>query len=282
MPLPSIAPVWTKDGYATPSIHVLQVYDKENNADLEDSSNSPIASIIVERTERFDYDPDGKTVTSASIRLSYELMTKSRSYHRQPGGEFCGSYSVDHEGKERVSITSPSLSLGAVFLDLPDLEGHRIGTYLMDQIVAWVKQWPNAKLRPIGLSAGQSDKANRERRNRFYEQFGIEFEYKDHAKREGVSKPMTAAQLTRSDRWKSQIKVVYLMDYISRQLTANQMQNFEIERLERARAGYKEEYDAACKEPVKFLLRQWWYKHGPNLVILSVLSFIVAVFWHKY
>lgn len=282
MSLPSITLPYTKDKSATPRIYVIQVYPTELNTDSNAEPVNPIASIMVERTEELEYLDDRKTISCARIRLSYELITTRENYHRQSSGEFCGSYSVDYEGKGRVSITSPSLSTGAVYMDLPGLKGHRIGTYLMDQIVAWVKKWPNANLCSIGLSEGQADEENRERRNRFYEQFGIEFNYTDDSRRTGRSKPMTAGQLIRSDRWMSRIKVINLRDYISLQLTSIEMQNFEIEREQRVKNHYKKDYDEACKAPVKFLFQQWWYRYGPHLVVLSVLSFIVAVFWHKY
>jgi len=282
MSLPSITLPYTKDKSATPRIYVIQVYDPEINTDSNADPGDPIASIIVERTEELEYFEDRKTISCARLRLSYELITTRENYHRQSSGEFCGSYSVGFEGKGRVSITSPSLSTGAVYMDLPGLKGRRIGTYLMDQIVAWVKKWPNANLCSIGLSEGQADEENRERRNRFYEQFGIEFNYTDDSRRTGRSKPMTAGQLIRSDRWMSRIKVINLRDYISQQLTSIEIQNSEMARVQRVKSHYMKEYEEACKTPVKFLFQQWWYRYGAHLVILSVLSFVVAVFWHKY
>lgn len=282
MSLPSITLPYTKDKSVTPRIYVIQVFDPEINNDSNADPRNPIASILVERAEELEYLDDRKTISSGRIRLSYELITTRENYHRQSSGEFCGSYSVGYEGKERVSITSPSLSTGAVYMDLPGLKGHRIGTYLMDQIVAWVEKWPNANLCSIGLSEGQADEENRERRNRFYEQFGIEFNYTDDSRRTGRSRPMTAAQLIRSDRWMSRIKMINLRDYISLQLTSIEMQSFEIEREQRVKNHYKKDYEEACKAPVKFLFKQWWYRYGPHLVILSVLSFILVVFWHKY
>ncbi|AQT59004.1 hypothetical protein [Cellvibrio sp. PSBB023] len=100
MSLPSITLPYTKDKSATPRIYVIQVYPAEINTDPGD----PIASIIVERTEELEYLDDRKTISSARIRLSYELITTGQNYHRQSGGEFCGSYSVGYGGNERVSI----------------------------------------------------------------------------------------------------------------------------------------------------------------------------------
>jgi hypothetical protein len=35
---------------------------------------------------------------------------------------------------------------GGVFLDLNDLKGQRIGTYLMFRVVQWLKQWPGSTM----------------------------------------------------------------------------------------------------------------------------------------
>src|SRR5690606_42007148 len=56
-----------------------------------------------------------------------------------------------------VTLTSTiAWSEGGVFLDLPGLAGQRIGTYLMNEIVRWVQQWPSATVASIKLDAGQA------------------------------------------------------------------------------------------------------------------------------
>lgn len=123
MSLPSITLPYTKDKSATPRLYVIQVYDPEINTDSNADPGDPIASIIVERTEELEYLDDRKTISSARIRLSYELITTRQNYHLQSGGEFCGSYSIGYGGNERVSITSPSLSTGAVYMAIEGLGG---------------------------------------------------------------------------------------------------------------------------------------------------------------
>ncbi len=76
-----------------------------------------------------------------------------------------------------ISLTSSgALSEGAIFLNLPTkFEGQHIGTYMLNEIVLLAKQWQGAKVDSIKLISGQAHGDNKERRNRFYEQFGLEF-----------------------------------------------------------------------------------------------------------
>lgn len=57
------------------------------------------------------------------------------------------------------------MSKGAVFLDLPGLDGQRIGTYLMNEIVQWVQQSPETTVNSIELLVGQAHGDNKAWRN---------------------------------------------------------------------------------------------------------------------
>ncbi|MBN0147646.1 hypothetical protein JTL51_32530, partial [Pseudomonas aeruginosa] len=114
-----------------------------------------------------------------------------------------------------VSLTSPSMSKGAVFLDLPGLDGQRIGTYLMNEIVQWVQQWPEANVNGIELLAGQAHGDNKARRNWFYEQFGLVFDYTDPEHREGRSRPMLAGALVKVETWRQNITEHRMLDYLA-------------------------------------------------------------------
>lgn len=259
---------------AKPRIYVLHVYPQER-------VGKPIASILVEHAEKYVRDSNG-LIVEASLRIHYELITRSRNFHRQPGGDFSGGYYRDFEELERVSITSPSMSSGAVFLDLPGLEGCRIGTYLMNEIVSWVKQWPNADLKSIGLSSGQADSENKERRNRFYRQFGIEFEFTSASQAEGFSKPMRASQLINSAKWKSRIEIVDAREYLANILDENLNLEFEVENQRRVKNEYKEDYDKAYRRPVIFMLQRLWFKYYERLLTISFFSLIAWLVYFKY
>ncbi|GBQ32032.1 hypothetical protein HLH34_00045 [Gluconacetobacter azotocaptans] len=93
----------------------------------------------------------------------------------QPTRRFLACYARQWDDRARISLTSHNPRRGAVFLDLEELEGNRIGSYLMNLVVAWARQWPDASVNPITLLAHQARGENTIRRSRPYEQFGITF-----------------------------------------------------------------------------------------------------------
>lgn len=87
-----------------------------------------------------------------------------------------------------------SVRLSNGFIGLPEeLQGRRIGTWVMDEIVSWAKQWPDALIEPIKLSKQQATDDNKLRRNRFYNQFGFQFDLE--TEEESSSPNFTASQL---------------------------------------------------------------------------------------
>ena len=117
-----------------------------------------------------------------------------------------------------VSLTSPAMGSGAVFLDLPGLEGQRIGTYLFNEIVTWAQQWPDATVQGVRLEAGQSHGENKARRNWFYEQFGLVFDYSDPEHKSGRSQPMLVKNLIPVDAWKQNIRERRMQEYMAERL----------------------------------------------------------------
>lgn len=88
---------------------------------------------------------------------------------------------------------------------LTGLRGFRVGTYLMAEIVTWARQWPLAEVMKIELSwqdekLGAHNGNNKVRRDRFYEQFGIEFiPSETESQITARSKYMLAENLTTDD-----------------------------------------------------------------------------------
>ena len=193
MALPSFDNGWREGQSVKPRILVLEIKDK----DRPDDKAKALGWVLVEREETYRRDPRDGTIYEASIRLSYQRITAKFSHRDGGKGRFDGSYSRNFNA---VSLTSTSMSKGAVFLDLPGLDGQRIGTYLMNEIFQWVQQWPEATVNGIELLAGQGHGDNKARRNWFYEQFGLVFDYTDPEHREGRSRPMLAGALVKVDR----------------------------------------------------------------------------------
>lgn len=128
--------------------YLLKVFNKTDK-----QRQTPIAWLLVEKKEIHQRYADGP-LQQASITLAYRRITPH--LHREDRGQFEGGFKQTLYEDHAVSITSAHMGPGAVFLDLPGLEGQRIGTYLMSQIVAWVQQWPDAAIDPVSLFEGQA------------------------------------------------------------------------------------------------------------------------------
>lgn len=239
--------------WSKPSIQVLEVRDRSRPKD------PPIARLLVEREETKALYPDG-TLRSASIELRYELLSSDIARHLDKGS-FCGGWRRGPGDTDEVSITAPNCVGGFVTLDLQGLEGHRIGSYLMNEVVAWVKQWPNAMVNAVHLLAGQSHGENKERRNRFYERFGLVFDYEDPATRvAGISRPMRAADLTPVETWCENIAELGMREFMGDLIRQNESLQFELRLSRQDQRQESERMEAARRHPIFWALCQLWDK----------------------
>ncbi|WP_152038199.1 hypothetical protein [Paraburkholderia hospita] len=186
---------------------VLEIRDRNK------TDRGVIAHLLVEREERYDRYADGQ-LRQARIELSYRMIGVAVA-PASGQGEFRGCYSATDN---RVSVTACGVwERGFVTLDLPGLEGQRVGTYLMNEIVRWARQWPDADVNNIQLLEGQAYKRNTVRRNRFYEQFGFTFDYMDAQHRAGMSHPVKVRDLKAVESWKDNIAERRMFDFLMEQ-----------------------------------------------------------------
>ena len=272
MALPSFANGWREGQSVKPRILVLEIKDKDRPDD------KALGWVLVEREETYRRDPRDGTIYEASIRLSYQRITAKFSHRDGGKGRFDGSYSRNFNA---VSLTSTSMSKGAVFLDLPGLDGQRIGTYLMNEIVQWVQQWPEATVNGIELLAGQGHGDNKARRNWFYEQFGLVFDYTDPEHREGRSRPMLAGALVKVETWKQNITEHRMLDYLAAVLYAEERATSELQARDRACAQLIAEQRRAEARPVRWVLRRLYIHYASTVLAGLVLTALVGMAWIK-
>ncbi|WCB48104.1 GNAT family N-acetyltransferase (plasmid) [Nitratidesulfovibrio vulgaris] len=181
---------------------VLTIYDKAGKL------TTPLARVLVQRIADNHCDAANKDVV---LKLRYWEIGRRSRFH---SGEFLACYS---SFCNTVSLVSQSFyGSGGVFIDPEYLRGHRLGTYLLNEIVLWARQWPEAQVAQIELCHLQGlDEDNRKRRNRLYEQFGITFDYTDEHCCRGVSHPMLASQLVPVSRWQENIREEALLDTLA-------------------------------------------------------------------
>ncbi|UVE66929.1 hypothetical protein L2Y90_07405 [Burkholderia pyrrocinia] len=273
MALPSFDRGWKDSERTKPRICVLEIRDPDK------TESDPIAWLFIERQETYQWDERNSSLYKASIRMSYERIRPNHSRHADSKGYFSGGYSRGFGDGPVVSLTSESTDKGAVFLDLPGLKGHRIGTYLMNEIVTWAKQWPEASVLPVELLSGQADVENKARRNRFYEQFGLVFDYSDPEQREGLSKSMAAHALTTVTTWGQNLREQDVREYVGELLYEHQQLKSELSQREQAIKNLSDEVKRAEAHPVHWALRRVRWKMVPSLAQVAILLVLAAMVW---
>ncbi|MDN2709847.1 hypothetical protein O0880_10515 [Janthinobacterium sp. SUN118] len=149
----------------------------------------------------------------------------------------------------------------------------------MNEIVTWAKQWPEASILPIQLLEGQAYEKNKDRRNRFYERFGIEFDYADDDKRAGKSKPMRAAQLLNVNSWEENIDELDLHGYVTFLLTKCQSQGCEVGILQGQLASRRTYMDKVRAAPFRWALEQRFPQFMGmvvKLLLVGLLAYMVV------
>ncbi|WP_049797977.1 MULTISPECIES: GNAT family N-acetyltransferase [Achromobacter] len=175
-----------------------------------------------------------------------------------------------------VKLTGLDLGGGAVFVDPGELRGHRIGTYLMDYVVHWARQWPDAIVESIKLQADQGKGEAGLRRNRFYEQFGLRFDYTTEERLAGMSIPMPAGELVECRAWEQNITVHELPTVLARQFSTARETEDELSYLNKTVQDQARELQIAQLKPFRWALRQGWQ----SLVIPGVITLMAAIaYW---
>jgi hypothetical protein len=236
-----------------PLLQILEIYDRGRGK----SGGAPIAHLLLEREHTMRLDERDGSVYEASIELRYQRIFGAFD-HRQrsiyKAGSFVGSYSKLYS---RVSVTSGDVyGRGGVFLNLEGLDGHRIATYMMNEIVTWAKQWPEAAVKPITLNASDASHDNKLRRNRLYEQFNIAFDY-DHGSdgASGCSRAMRASELKTVDTWLLNIVERQALDYVAELVQDRDDTRVNLAARDKAVQELCAQYGEALSRPLRWAIR---------------------------
>ncbi|WP_198969816.1 GNAT family N-acetyltransferase [Xylophilus sp. ASV27] len=269
MTLPAFDDAWRGKQRIKPPVFILEVRDRRI------PNGEPIAMLFVQREESYRRDDRDGQMYEASIRLSYQTIEAKHSFRSRVSGTFDGSYSRGfRDGEASVSLVG-----GALFLDPAELRGQRIGTYLMNEIVTWAQQWPEATVRPIKLLSGQAEEENRTRRNRFYERFGLKFAYSDPEHREGVSKQMPVKELTPVTSWEANIRERDPREYLAELLFERERMAIEASRHDTVIKRQSAQLEDARRHPVRWAARHLWWRLQPVLMQAALLLAVGVLAW---
>lgn len=250
------------------AVFILEVRPREN------PDEEPIAWVLVEKEENVSFHEVDGSLVSAEITLRYWIIGNSQLKGFGADGRFAGNMS--HYGGT-VSLTG-----GGVFLDPEYMRGLRVGTFLMNEIVRWAKNWPGRKVDRITLNKDMGTPTNKERRNRFYEQFGIEFEYSDSDQRGGVSKPMTTDTLQSVESWKQNIIVHEVRGYLENMFKVQKRAELDAKQLSFQNENLQRRLKPAQDHPIRWMCGIIWYRHIQNWLIYGVvlLALASALYWN--
>lgn len=243
-------------------VYVLEVTSRT------DPSAGLVGIVLVQRSESYERNPKGEVV-KASIELEYQQIWPP-TFSGPQSGAFTGWFKP-YENK--VSITG-----GAVELLLERLKGHRIGTYLFSQVVAWAKQWPDTPVARIRVTSVDGAPHNLERRNRLYENV-IPMEYRDAENKEGHSRACLAGDLIVHSSWRQNIREVALSDAIGTARTERETLAIQIDRLQQAKAWATDAMDRARRTPVIWALQQVVTPWSPHWFLGAGVAVGAAGMW---
>lgn len=220
---------------------ILEIKDKH------DPSGPTIHWVMVERIEKFNTHEG--VVQHASLTLKYRVLGE-RVPHQT--GAFFSGYRRNYDGSEIVSLSSTSINDGGIFLDPESLRSQRLGTYLMNEIVRWVRQWPEASVNPIKLLDSDTEKTHR---NRFYERFGLVFRYHANKNMPTQSEPMLAADLKQVDSWKKNIREHDWLEAIDNLIVTHNSLNLEFNLAQKTIKELVQENRKMTDKPIRWALR---------------------------
>ncbi len=255
-----------------PEIQLLEI----RSLDAPDQ-REPCAWVYVRREEKCTRHPESKEVAEASITLSYQAVDVHAGRRTRIGGTFTGSYS---QWANCISLTglAPRGRGGIMLAD--GLRGMRLGTYLFSIIVGWAKQWPLAAVNSISLSEVDAYSDNRLRRNRFYEQFGLVFDYTDAHCKGGRSRAMPASDLQQVRTWEQNITVHVVHEHLGRVLQQNRQLRSDLAARERAIRDLSATANYQASHPIRTALSALWALHARWLVpLLVILGFAAEYHW---
>lgn len=142
-------------------------------------------------------------------------LTLENSISAEPNGSFSGSLTITYEVLNFKDAVKGSVAASIIFdgkntiratllvldISLPSsLRGRHLGTYLIQQLIHWLTQWPTALVKPLSLSITDArDADNRARRHALYKKAGFEIIY--DADQSGSCLQMPVTQLLKNESW---------------------------------------------------------------------------------
>ncbi|MEJ5154603.1 hypothetical protein WH240_05245 [Gluconobacter wancherniae] len=232
-------------------------------------------------------NPQEKTITNngvveqAYMKVYYRIVGPVPYGHRKQTYNFPACYVRDCGENGRICLTGSDPFGGAVYLEPDSLLGNRIGSFLMNQIVQWATKWPDAEINPIKLLPHQGHGENRLRRNRFYEQFGITFDYDDKKHSSGIGRYMRANSLVPWKTLPANLTVISLEDFLDEQEDSLLHTDRDLLATRRRNKDLNIELRNIVQHPILFAGKIIWATRANSIICMTILAFFLFYYWYK-
>jgi GNAT superfamily N-acetyltransferase len=249
--------------------------------------------LLIERIEKSKVDDHGKLIDAKIEIRFFEITGRPLAFSHPCKGTFYGAYericearqNITGRSAEVVSLSSSNaFADGAISIDSEEFRGRRLGTYLMDTIVAWAQQWPDADVKPVKLFPWQTHNENLERRNRFYRLFGFNIRYSDEKMTTGASDPMKASDLIRPDpkeTWERHFEEINLETYLNDLVSENRKLSEDIVNLSRRISSMNERLEEYYNKPLRTFVTHFFSAHWEKMAALALLGALCLIYFNS-
>lgn len=245
-----------------------------------DQSGKVVKKLLIEHVEKTEYDANGE-VEKADLCVRYRVIGAALSAGRNLTYKFSACYDGRRGKSGCIRLTGSSNTGRAIYLDPCDLRGNRVGSFMMNEIVNWARNWPDAQIERIHLSVNQASEDNKDRRNKFYEQFGIQFNYTDTTKAEGYSCVMQARSLNPWTKIPANLSVRSLGEFLDEQEKCLSTLNSTVDNNQKRIANYSSKLEDANNHPICFAVTTICSKHCVLILLIIVLVGIIIFKWEN-
>lgn len=214
--------------------------------------------------EKRDISRDGGTVES-KLYLRYAIVSEFREAGPVPYRYFDASYNGFRN--------SVSLVASVLFLDPEYLRGHGIGVCLMNRIIDWAREWPEATVSPIDIF--DPDAKIVARRKNFYGKFGLEFDDVDGIP---VMKQILVKDVKKAEPG-SMNTIIDLSDGLMLLCKAKEQLKDGLREKTAAYDKLNENYNLFITKPLRTGISNWISLNLFWLVMSGLIAIIAALIW---
>jgi hypothetical protein len=205
---------------ANSQIYVLEVFKRRKNelGEMEDTGEL-LTFLLVQIQETYsshkDYDTGNKYSEIGEIILCFKTLPFSPFVVNSEE-----MFSAKYENGRIIFCNT------YIIIEKSELRGSHIGSYFMNEVILWMKKWPNASIIKMDLNDARVNVNNKDsndineviqRRNKFYANFGMKFNFFNEDKNKGTFIPMKVGELKTAHSMPTNMRKIDIFDFLEAQ-----------------------------------------------------------------